>query len=346
MSRPVLILNQHFRRVDELFTAEAYVRLKRLCRIVGGDDHPMPRSRLLEHLPEAAFVIAAKPTLSSDDIASAGKLRAVIEVAGAFHEGLDYQACFDSGIEVLSSVPGFRYAVAEMALAMIISGARGLVQEHEAFRAGDEAWLADHDDTDFTLYGQNIGFVGYGQIARECHRLLKPFAPEVRAYDPWLNSAATENQDVILDDLDSVLATSRVLVIAAAPTSENHCLIDAAKIDLLPKAALVVLISRAHVTDFRALLQAAERGRIRLATDVFDHEPLVPSDPLRRARNVILSPHRAAAVKGGRQPIGDMIVHDIDAILTGHPRRQLKAADPRHVADLVKGQDLIERSPV
>ncbi|MEM9625967.1 MAG: NAD(P)-dependent oxidoreductase [Pseudomonadota bacterium] len=341
MSRPVLILDQHFRRVDELFTAAAYARLGKLCTIVGGEDRPMPREILLEHLPEADFLIAAKPTLSSGDIACAKKLKAVIEVAGAFHDGLDYQACFNRDIEVLSSVPGFRFAVAEMAFAMILAGARGLVREHEAFRRGAEAWLVEHEQTDFTLYGQSIGFVGYGQIARECHRLLAPFAPKVRAYDPWLDPASVEKQDVTLDDLDAVLECSRVLVIAASPTAENHHLIDAAKIELLPNAALVILISRAHVTEFRALVQAAERGRIRLATDVFDQEPLAPSDPLRQAQNVILSPHRAAAVKGGRQPIGDMVVHDINAILRGDPSRQLKTADPRHVADLVKGQDLM-----
>ena len=166
----------------------------------------------------------------------------------------------------------------------------------------------------------------------------------MRAYDPWLDPAFAESHDVTLDDLDSVLAASRVLVIAAAPTAENQGLIDAAKIDLLPKQALVVLISRAHVTDFRALAHAAERRRIRLATDVFDQEPLAASDPLRQAQNVILSPHRGAAVKGGRQPIGDMIVHDIDAILNGGSKRQLKPATALHVADLVKGQDLIERN--
>ena len=345
MNRPVLILDQHFRQVDELFTAESFKKLGELCTIVGGEDRPMPRETLLDHLPEATFVIAARPTLSSDEIVSAGKLKAVIEVAGAFHDGLDYQACFNNGIEVLSSIPGFRFAVAEMAFAMILAGARGLVQEHEAFRSDEEAWLAEQNDTDFTLYGQDVGFVGYGQIARECRRLLKPFAPNVRAYDPWLDPASPENQDVILDDLDRVLETSRVLVIAAAPTAENHGLIDAAKIERLPKAALVVLISRAHVTDFRALVQAAERRRIRLATDVFDHEPLAASDPLRQAQNVILSPHRAAAVKGGRQPIGDMIVHDIDAILSGKASRHLKPADPRHLAELVQGQVLMTQSP-
>ncbi len=346
MSRPVLILDQHFRRVDELFSADTYAGLKELCTIVGGEDRPMPRDKLLEHLPDATFLIAARPTLSSDDLANAKRLKAVIEVAGAFHAGLDYQACFSRGIEVLSSVPGFRFAVAEMAFAMILSSARGLVREHEAFRTNTEAWLAEQEQTDFTVYGQNIGFIGYGQIARECHRLLKPFDPKVRAYDPWLDPTTWENQDVMLADLDRVLETSRILVIAAAPTAENHQLIDAQKIERLPKAALVVLISRAHVTDFRALVEAAERGRIRLATDVFDHEPLDLSDPIRQASNVVLSPHRAAAVKGGRQAIGDMIVHDINAVLTGNLHRQLKRADPKHLTDLVKGQDQIERGSI
>ena len=42
---------------------------------------------------------------------------------------------------------------------------------------------------------------------------------------------------------------------------------------------------------------------------------------------MILSPHRAAAVDRGRQPIGDAILHDLQAILTGSDARQLKRAD-------------------
>ncbi len=335
MAKPLLILDQYFRLVDELFRPTAYARLSRLTDIVGGDDKPMPRDEIEAHLAEAEFLVAARPTLSAGEIERASKLRATIEVSGAFNPGLDYEACFERGIEVLSSMPGFRFAVAEMAAGMMIAGARGLVTEHEAFREGNENWVADMPGRDFSLYRQTIGFVGYGMIARECHRLIAAFNPVVRAYDPWLEASGADVADVELGPLETVLHTSNVLVIAASPTDQNRGLITDAHIRMLPDGALVALISRAHLVDFPALMAEANSGRIKVATDVYPEEPVAVDDPLRGYPNVILSPHRAAAVPGGRHPIGDMIVADIEAILDGRPERQLKRADPETVRNMV-----------
>lgn len=117
----------------------AGVSPKTVSHVLNGDA-PMPREEVLEHLPGAAFYVAARPTLSASEAVRAPKLRAVIEVSGAFHEELDDSACFEHGIEAVSCSPGFRHSVAEMAVAMMLGGGRGLVAEHEAFRAGQERW--------------------------------------------------------------------------------------------------------------------------------------------------------------------------------------------------------------
>jgi phosphoglycerate dehydrogenase-like enzyme len=62
-------------------------------------------------------------------------------------------------------------------------------------------------------------------------------------------------------------------------------------------------------------------------------------------KNVILSPHRAAAVLGGRHLIGDMILHDVRAILNGSPERMLKPADLDLVQSLVEAQNKLNSMP-
>ena len=149
----------------------------------------------------ADVYIAASPVISEETLQSAPKLKAIIEVSGAFPDTIDYAACAERGVEVLSCSPGFRSAVAEMGLAMTLSATRGLVREHEAFRFGTERWLMDCADTDFTLFGAKVGFVGFGQIAQEMARLLAPFNVEISAFDPWLpetvsSEFGTTKQDV------------------------------------------------------------------------------------------------------------------------------------------------------
>ncbi|MEM8786686.1 MAG: NAD(P)-dependent oxidoreductase [Pseudomonadota bacterium] len=339
MSKPLLLFDPYFRSRAELFSDATFAALGDLCRIEAAADGPMDPAVIDAALPQAAFYVGARPALTRAQIEGASHLRAVIEVSGAFHAELDYSACFDAGVEVLSCAPGFRRAVAEMGLAMILAAGRGLVAEHEAFRAGREAWLDDRPATDFSLFGQRVGFVGYGNIARELHRLLAPFAPDVSFYDPWVAEAGDAARH---DDMGAVFAQSRVVVVTAAPTSQNRHGIGAEQIARMPPGAALVLLSRAHVLDFDAALAAARAGRITFATDVFPSEPVAKDHPLRRQPGVVLSPHRAAAVPGGRHPIGDMILHDIGALLSGAGTRLLQPADPARLTALIAAQQSIE----
>ncbi|MDJ1016037.1 MAG: NAD(P)-dependent oxidoreductase [Paracoccaceae bacterium] len=336
MPKPLLIMDQHFRQVEELFRPSAYGELKDACEIHGGVNWPMPRADLVDRLPEAEFVVAAKPELGREDIEAASNLKAVIEVSGAFQSGLDYDVCFERGIEVLSCAPGFRYSVAEMALGLMLAGSRGIVDEHERFRHGSERWLHDNIGIDFSLYHQSIGFVGFGSIARECARLLAPFSPRIKAFDPWLKASGADAAGVEFGELEDVVTTSRCVVVAANPTEENFRLVSRDLINKMRRGTLVVVISRAHLVDFEALVEAADEGRIRLASDVFPREPVSRRDEIRQAENVIWSPHRAAAVEGGRHPIGDMILHDVRAILAGENQRQLQAASKDTVRKIIR----------
>ena len=326
MPKPLLVMDQHFRQVEELFRPGAFAELGTLCKILGGANRPMDRDAFLGALPMAEFVVAARPELTRPELDSAPELKAVIEVSGTFQAGLDYDACMERGIEVLSCAPGFRRPVAEMALGLMIAGGRGIMDEHERFRAGSERWFNDNVGTDFSLYGQTIGFVGFGSIAQECMRLLQPFAPQIRAFDPWLKSSGASFEGVCFVELEELLTTCRCVVIAAVPTDENHQLVSRGLIEKIPHGALVVVISRSHLVDFDALVEAAEAGHIRLASDVFPSEPVSKRATWRQAQNVIWSPHRAAAVEGGRHQIGDMIVHDVRAILSGSRTRHLQVA--------------------
>ena len=296
----------------------------------------MSRETFLANLPNAEYVVAATPQLTREEIAMAQNLKAVIEVSGTLQAGLDYEACFGRGIEVLSCAPGFRYSVAEMTLGLMLAGARGIVVEHERFRNGSERWLDDNIGTDFSLFGQSISFVGYGSIAREAARLLDPFSPQIKAFDPWLKESGHASDGIVFCELEEALTTCRCVVIAAMPTEENFQLVSRDLIRKIPQGTLVVVISRAHLVDFDALAEAAERGQIRIASDVFPQEPVSKRDPLRQIENAIWSPHRAAAVEGGRHPIGDMILHDIAAIRDGRPERQLQSASLETVQKIIR----------
>ena len=334
MTKPVLILDPDWRLMDELFSDATRTALFEGFDVVWGQNGAIPNDALNAALPQAEILIAATPKVTAKTLAQAPNLRTIIEVSGAFPDTIDYTACFEAGIEVLSCAPGFRQSVAEMGLAMALAGARGLVDQHEAFRRGEEHWLADRPDTDFSLYGADVGFIGFGQIAQELTRLLGPFRPRIRAYDPWLPASVAAEYGVELAPLDDVLTQSQCLFVAAAPTSENFHLLNAERLALLKSNALLIVLSRAHLVDFAALDAELSSGRIRACLDVFPVEPVAKDAPIRQAPSAILSPHRAAAVDKGRQLIGDMILNDLKAIASNVPTRMLSRANEDTIAAL------------
>ena len=336
--KPLVLFEPGFRAPEELFAPNSWrTFIQRFDVMEGAHLSPADRQQALRQMN---VYIADRPSLNAVQVQQATDLRAIIEVAGAFHDDMDYAACLALGIEVLSCAPGFRRAVAEMALALILGLARGLIDEHEAFRLGTEAWLDDQPDRDFSLFGQKVGFIGYGHIARELHRLLEPFGVKALAYDPWLPDLPTSSPALV--PLETVVSQSKILAVTAAPTEENQTILSADLIAQMPHNSLVLLISRAYCVDWAALTAAAARGHIRLATDVFPQEPLAQDDPVRTSTNVLLSPHRAAAVLGGRWPIGEMILHDLGCLFAGQPTRQLKAATADTISSLTKAQRRIE----
>lgn len=95
--------------------------------------------------------------------------------------------------------------------------------------------------------------------------------------------------------LDEELAEADLLVLAAPLTPETDRLIDARRLALLPRGAIVANVARGPLLDTDALVAALRRNRLRGAVlDVFDEEPLPPESPLWALPQVLLTPHISA----------------------------------------------------
>ncbi|MEO1248910.1 MAG: NAD(P)-dependent oxidoreductase [Pseudomonadota bacterium] len=328
MSRPKVLLAPHMRTMVEIFSDEDIERLQSFAEVLWAKDDPLPDAELNRLIGDAWAYVAGHPAASAELLANAPKLKAVIEVAGAFPSTIDYGTCFEHGVRVLCCAPAFGEQVAEMALAMMLAGGRGLVAEHEAFRSATEEWQHDRPDFDFSLYDQEIGFIGAGSIARALLPLLRPFRCRVRAYDPWLPDSALRQMGCEPASLDEVLQHSRAVVVLAVPSRENEGLLAAQQFAAMPKGSLLVLISRSHLVDFEAMTEAVKSGHIQAAIDVFPEEPYDPAGAIRQVPNTILSAHRAASIRKNRRAIGKMVVDDLEMMARGIPPSRLLSAQP------------------
>lgn len=326
-ARPVVLVAPHPRRLDEILSPADQARLASLAEIAWGRDEPLPMAEARALLPGAQAAVCCDWPFG-DLLAIAEQLRAVLDVSGSFPRALDYAQCHTRQIRVLSAAPAFARQVAEMALGMALAASREIVAGDAAMRAGTESWLHAGNRTTFMLYGQPVGFIGYGNLARALRALLAPFGCPIAVYDPWLGDGYLRSEGLEPCDLATLLARSRVIFVLAVPSSENRALLTADMLALIQPGAVLALMSRAHVADFEALTELVLAGRFKAAIDVFPTEPLPLDHPIRRAAGVVLSAHRAGSVPAGLWEIGQMVVDDLEAILRGLPPRRMQAAEP------------------
>ncbi|MBN2560806.1 MAG: hydroxyacid dehydrogenase, partial [Phycisphaerae bacterium] len=117
-----------------------------------------------------------------------------------------------------------------------------------------------------------------------------------------------------------------ILFILSAATSENGHQLGAQELATMRQGAIVVLVGRAEVVEFDALLDAADSGRIRAAIDVFPQEPVPPNARVRTTANVVLSGHRAGGLPETYREVGRMVVDDLEMILRGLPPGRMQPA--------------------
>ena len=94
--------------------------------------------------------------------------------------------------------------------------------------------------------------------------------------------------------LERLLRESDVVSLHLLLTDETRGFLDGARLAAMRRGAILVNTARGAVVDTAALVAALHSGALgHAALDVFDEEPLPPSDVLTTLPNVTLSAHSA-----------------------------------------------------
>jgi phosphoglycerate dehydrogenase-like enzyme len=333
--KPKIILDPAFRRLANIFAPEDLARLHAAADVLWAKDDPMPETAIDLVRDDVVAIISG--AWRHGDVARYPRLRAILEVGGGFPspQSLDYAACFARGIRVLSCAPAFGPVVAEMGLGLALAAIRQIAYTDRAFRGGAPNW--SHTDfatpigTPSTLYGKQVGFIGFGGLARALRPLIAPFGCPIQVYDPWLTDAYLRGQGVTPVDLPTLLSTSKVIFVLAVPSTANKALLGRDELALIQPGAAFILLSRAHVVDFDALTEMLLAGRFLAGIDVFPEEPLAADHPIRGADNAVLSSHRAGANVEGLRSIGRLVADDIEAICSDRVPQMMQQAQPEFI---------------
>ncbi len=328
-TRPLVISVPEPRSIDLIFTKSDEKLLRSHYELVEGLG-PTVVATVEDNIAEATFIMG-QPDLSTALLQKAKKLKAIFNVESNFLDNMDYDYCFAHGIHVLTTGRVFAAPVAEIGLGLALSLERNIVGADRAFRHGKELWGGDGNAEARLISGGNIGFIGFGDLGRALNRLLAGFRANIRVFDPWLPNALLEDQGVHPTSLDEVLTKSDVIFVVASVTSDNGGFLGATEFAKMKKGTSFVLLSRAGVVDFDALMEAVKSGHIRAASDVYPQEPLAADHPVRKLEGFILSAHRAGALDVAFKQMGRMVLDDMELLSRGLPPVTCRRAERESV---------------
>jgi len=323
---PLILLDPHPRRIDQIFDQPTRKRLEKLGRVLWHDGAPASAAQIDDNLPEAVAIIG-QPFLDRARLDRAPRLKAIFNVESNFLPNIDYAECDRRGIPVLSTAPVFAKPVAEMSLGMALSLARRIHQADASIRAGTETLYGEGDNQDpILLQGRTMAIVGLGNVGRALLPLLRPFSRDILVCDPWIHPSVLREMDVIPATLQECFRKSAVIFLSAAVTTENSGKIGRTYFESMEPGGIVILASRAAIVNFDELLDAAASGHIRAGVDVWPDEPIPAGHRARVTPNTLLQAHRAGNIPEIWPWMGQLVVDDLENILSGLPPQRCQRA--------------------
>ena len=234
-------------------------------------------------------------------------------------DNIDLKEAKRRGI-MISNTPGvLTDTVAEHAFSLILAVAHRIAEADRFTRKGYY-----HGWEPLLLLGTDVakktlGVVGLGRIgSRLSHFAKKGFDMNIVYYDVARNEAfEKEYGATYYASVDELLPVADFVSIHVPLLPSTKHLIDAKRLGMMKKTAILVNTARGPVIDEAALVEALRKGTIRGAgLDVFEAEPaLAPG--LAELPNVILTPHIASATEETRSAMSTLAAENIIAALEG-----------------------------
>lgn len=253
-----------------------------MCKIYTFDE-------LKEIVEDIDGVVVGVDDWNEDVFKLAPKLKGMARF-GVGVDNIDLNAAKEHGIIVCNS-PGINSsAVAEQAVALLLSLFRNIPEMNRAVRKGEWPRPMFHE-----LKSRTIGFLGFGAIARNVAQRLAGFGPEMIAYDKYPNQEAADKLGVRLVSQEEVLKESDIISIHLPATDETKHLINKETIQQMKDGVYIVNTARGSIVNEADMAGALESGKAAgFGTDVFEHEPIDLSGPLFKYDNYIATPHVSA----------------------------------------------------
>jgi len=286
----------------------------------------LPKQALLERIGDYDAIVGRSATRISEELLRKAKRLKVVGRAGVGVDNIALDAATALGIAVINAPAGNTVAVAELFFGVMIGLLRHLPQATQSMRDGkwDRSQLLGSE-----LKGRTLGIVGVGRIGSEIAARAQAFCMEVIGFDPYIADDRFRALRVRrAATLDALLEEADIVTVHTPLNEETKGLIGRRELSILRPGGIVANLARGGIVDDQSLLAALESGHVHgAALDVYQSEPLAADHPIRRAPNVVLTPHIGASTAEAQRNVAVDVCRAVrDALLHGELSRSINVA--------------------
>lgn len=252
----------------------------------------------------------------------------LIALRCAGYDNVDLLAAQELGITIVR-VPAYSpYAVAEHAIALILTLNR---QIHRAYNRIREGNFSLNNLLGFDLHNRTVGIIGTGKIGYITGQILYGFGCHILAYDPYPNVEFAEKYAKYVT-FDELLTQCDIISLHCPLTADNYHLINELAIDKMKPGVMLINTSRGGLIDTKAIIRGLKSKKIGyLALDVYEQEKniffedlsgeIIQDDIFQRLLtfpNVIITGHQAFFTSNALKNIAETTLDNISQIEQGN----------------------------
>ncbi|WP_435062932.1 C-terminal binding protein [Halobaculum sp. EA56] len=280
-------------------------------------------SALREHAADADAAVVNVGVPVTADVLADLNLRVLARGAVGL-DGIDVRAAADHGVRVIR-VPDYCLdEVADHAVGLLTSLARGIPAYADRAEAGAWDWEPPYPVS--RLADCTVGVVSFGPIARRFAARIDPLVDRVVASDPYVDPGELRDRGVEPVSFEALCRRADHVSVHAPLTDETRGMVGADAFAALPSHAVVVNTGRGGVVDESALEAALDDGEVAaVGLDVLETEPAGEDHPLLGRDDVVVTPHVGWYSAEAKRDLNESLARDI--------RRAFRGEEPRGLVD-------------
>lgn len=273
---------------------------------------------IVKNIGDAEIALCNKVSFDADVIDQCKNLK-YIGIFATGYNNIDLEAARDKGIIVCNAPSYSTDAVAQHTFAFILHFMNKVAQYNQSVH--EDRWINSKTFSYFPypiseVAGKILGIAGYGSIGQKVAEIAKAFGMKVIVY----TRTKKDVPGIEFVNEEDLFKNSDILTIHCPLTEETRNFVNKERIELMKRDAILINTARGPIINEQDLADALNNERIAGAgLDVLSREPMREDNPLKSAKNCVITPHIGWAPIQARERLIGIVADNIKHFIDGNP---------------------------